>query len=222
MLRSSLALFVGATLISLASTAHAQTATPDEGPSERAVMVRARMPGSVLFGLAPQAGPLLVAGVRLGRLDLGLGLTVTTFGVTQTRRRTGGFDPLTGMPLPGTTTTSDTTSGLLVFAGPAVNYAFYQSADRRGRAYVGGMVVFGTLGVSAGNSTSDDESAFIFGGMAHLGGEYHLGRMFTLGAEAGYGLLMGSLSGAGSSTSETSVNTTGTYVTLTGTLLLPL
>ena len=220
--RSVVSVLVTAALVSAASAASAQASTDI---ATRAVQIRGRFPGSVLLGIAPHAGPMLAGGVRLGRMDITLGLTVTTFSYAQTRNVMG-FDPMTGMPTAGGQRT-ESIGGLLLYAGPTFNYALYESDDRRGRAYIGGTLVIGTAAVTAGTergstTTSDDESVLLYGGMAHVGGEYVLSRNFAVGLEAGYGLLFASHTGSGSSQLTTSLGTTGTFVALTGTLLLPI
>jgi len=221
--RSVAAALLAASLVAASSAASAQASTEI---ANRAVQIRGRFPGSVLLGIAPHAGPMLAGGVRIGRMDITLGLTVTTFSYAQTRTVTG-FDPVTGMPLPTGMQRTESISGLLLYAGPTFNYALYESDDRRGRAYIGGTFVIGTAAVTAGTergatTTSEDESVLLYGGMAHVGGEYVLSRNFAVGLEAGYGLLFASHTGAGSTPLTTSLGTTGTFVALTGTLLLPI
>ncbi len=215
------ALALASTLVSVPASAQQTTEV-----ATRAVTVRGRFPGSVIFGTAPQAGPLLGVGVRFGRIDLSLGLTVTTFGFSESRPGTT-IDPMTGQIIPGGATRTSSISGLLFYVGPTFNYTVFESDDRRGRAYVGGTIVVGTAGVTQSSergstTTSDDESVVLFGGMAHVGGEYLLGRNFSLGLEAGYGLLFASHTGEGTTPTTTALNTTGTFVALTGTLILPL
>lgn len=177
---SMVAVFGGATLISLTASGQEVAATASNPPAENpdsgvanGLMIQARLQTQA-NPLAMGTGSSFVLGYRGPSYGVGLGLGMMRFGAN--------FE-------------GDKTSGTLIFAMPTALFDVWKSADGRARANVVGGLGFGqgtvktsfeSCDVDACETVVSKQKASLVPLMLGLGGDYFLSRNFALGAEAGF------------------------------------
>lgn len=172
-------------------------------PSDSGFLIRARLPSAFPLGFTPHAGPLLELGLVLGKLQLHVGLAVTTGSLSDE------YEDVDG-------TYTDEVSVLALIAAPGVSFVTFESDDHRARLLLQGRFLVGTLNASGGDGERSQD-ALVLGAAGSALGEYRVHSSFGTGIEAGYGLAFASSS---EGSSKTSASMTGLFVAFTGTIYL--
>jgi hypothetical protein len=186
------------------ATATTEAELPLVTGAEGGWLLRARLPSAFPLGFVPHAGPQLEIGLVLDRLQIHVGLAVTTGSVSDEYVDEEAGD-----------TFEDSVSLYALIASPGMSYVTYRSADRRARMLLQGRVLIGTLSAKA--DAGRRENGITYGLSASALGEYRVHRSFGTGIEAGYGLAFASQTGR---TDSVSASMTGLFVAFTGTLYL--